>query len=261
VEIREASAEDLPGLAALPAADLPEEWTAWADEPHRTLVAVRAGQVVGAVNAAVVGPNEGWVEGLRVRGEDLALEDRLVAEAARLLGTYGVTLLRSAAPTDRVPGWVTRRMDEVCRFQVRVDGDPGPAAGVPPVPPEAAGAAAAVLESHLLRYARGLLPLGWRWRAFQAAMARAAARERRLLALDRQGAVLFLRRGPDRLVSAVTGSQTQALVAAVRSDPGARGRLACFLPQTSPEAEAFRGWPAHPWCPEGVAVYEGPVGA
>lgn len=261
MEIREASAEDLEGLAALPAGGLPEEWAAWADEPHRTLVAVRAGEVVGAVQAALVGPAEGWVEGLRVRGGDPGLEDRLVAAAAGLLAGYGATVLRAAAPAGRVPGWVARRMQEVCRFEVRVEGPSAQRPSVPAGAPADAGAVAALLESHLRAHARGLVPLGWRWRSFQPAMARAAARERRLLSLDAHSALLFLRRGPDRLVAAVAGPHAQPLVGAVRSDPGARGKVACFLPQGAPEAAALKGWSAHPWCAEGVVVYEGPVGA
>jgi hypothetical protein len=261
VEIREPSPEDLAGLAALPAEGLPEEWAAWADEPHRTLVAVRADQVVGAVHAALVGPSEGWVEGLRLLQPDPDLEDRLLAEAAQLLGAYGATVLRSAAPAGRTPGWVARRMREVCRFQVRVDALSADGTSARALAPEAAGTVAAALESHLVQHARGLVPLGWRWRSFHVAMARAAARERRLVSLEGHGAALFLRRGPDRLVAAVTGPQPEVLVGAVRSDRGARGKVVCFLPELAPEVHAFRTWPAHPWCPDGVAVYEGPVRA
>lgn len=259
VEIREISAADLAGLSTLPAGDLPTEWELWADEPHRTLVAVRAGGVVGAVHTAVVGPSEGWVEGLQVRESDPSVEDGLVLEAAQLLRSYGVTVVRSAAPVGRAPAWVARHMREVCRFQVRVGGPSGKDTDARLVAPKAATAVGALLEAYLRAYAGGLVPLGWRWRSFRTAMAQAAARERRLFSLDSCGAVLFLRRGEDRLVAAVTSPQPQALVAAVRWDPGAKGRIACFVPHTAPEAEAFQAWPPHPWCPDGVVVYEAPT--
>ncbi len=243
----------------MPPDSLPDDWAAWADEPHHTLVVVSAGEVVGAVHAAVVGPSEGWVEGLRLREPDPALEDRLVGEAVGLLRGYGAEVVRSAAPVDKAPGWVRRRMREVCRFQVRVSAPTAEGLSARATAPEAAGTVGAVLEAHLLAHARGLVPLGWRWRSFRIAMARAAARERRLLSENGRGAVLYLRRGPDRLVAAVTGQEPRRLVGAVRSDPGAHGKVACFLPEPAPEVAAFQDWPTHPWCPEGVVVYESAV--
>jgi len=260
LEVREPSQEEVASLASWPDGTLPPEWLAWADEPHRVLVAAEGAQLVGAVHVAVVGRTEGWLEGLRVveEGRRQEAEDRLVAAALEVLHGYGVGAVRTACPVGPTPQWVARAgFVEVARFVVRLapedlaPGGSGRPAGAAEVAPAAERLARALRERDA-----GLVPLGWRWRAFGPEMARAAAREGRLLVDPAGGAALALRRGPDRLVAALAADEPAGLLATVRSEVGGGGRLACFLPQGCPEVLAVAAWPAHPWCPEGVVVYE-----
>lgn len=259
VEVREPSPEDLASLAAWPDGALPPEWLEWADEPHRVLVAADRGRLVGAVHLAVVGRAEGWLEGLRVRedgGEDA--EDRLVDAALEVLHGYGATAVRAAWPAGSCPQWLRRAgFAEVARFKVHLAPEgPGDGASGRAARAEEAGPAAEHLARALRGSAAGLVPLGWRWRAFVPDMARAAAREGRLL-VDRAGGVaLVLRRRADRLVAALAAEEPRALLGTVRAEVGEGGRLACFLPEACAEARALADWPAHPWCPQGVVVYE-----
>lgn len=260
VDVREPTHEEMAQLAGWPDLTLPPEWLAWADEPHRVLAAFEGGRVVGAVNLAVVGQGEGWIEGVRAKPDEVeAVADRLVAAAVEVLHGYGAVVVRTASPRGARAGWMDRAgFAEKAQFTVRLapPGPPPEAGAVRPATPREAGQVAGRLGGRLREQAAGLVPLGWRWRSFRTEMAAAAAREGRLLVDGKGGAALVLRRGGDRLLAALAAESPEGLVGAVRAELVEGGRLACFLPASSPEAAALEGWPAHPWCPEGVVVYE-----
>jgi hypothetical protein len=257
VEVREPHPEELDQLSRLPDGSLPPEWSSWADEPHRTLVVAHGGVVAAAIHLAVVGRGEGWVEGVRA-GEDGEVQSRLVQAALSVLDGYGAATVRTALPVGASPPWLAQAgFGPAARFEVRLA--PPQFSTVPrarPVASRGVGAACTRLESALTSRAAGLVPLGWRWRAFVREMATAAAREGRLLADDAGGVALFLRRGPDRLVAALVGDHPLDLLGCVQEEVQGTGRLVCFLAAASPEAQALSCWPAHPWCPEGVVVYQ-----
>lgn len=260
MEVREPTGPELAQVPD-PQGTLPPEWLAWADEPHRVLVAVQAGTVAGAVHVAVVGRGEGWVEG--VRGQDPEVEARLVAAALKVLDGYGVSSVRTALPAAVRPAWLERAgFTETARFWVRVAppdyAGPGAARAADR---QEAGAVSAWLHRELQARQRALVALGWRWRAYLPEMALAAAREGRLLVDGAGGAAMVLRRGPDRLVAALVAGSPLGILGWVRAAMPEEGRLACFLAAGVPELEALSGWPAHPWCPEGVVVYQRPGGA
>ncbi len=259
MDVREPTQQELAQLAGWPDAALPPEWLPWADEPHRVLVAVEGGRLVGAVNLAVVGQGEGWIEGVRAEPDrEGAVADRLVAAAAEVLHGYGAVVVRTACPRGARPGWMDRAgFSEKVQFAVRLAPAGMPATGTArAATPREAGSVAGRLDGRLRERAAGLVALGWRWRSFRTEMAVAAAREGRLLVDGQGGAALVLRRGVDRLVAALVAESPEGLVGAVRAELTEGGRVVCFLPASSPEAVALEGWPAHPWCPEGVVVYE-----
>jgi len=257
VEVREPHPEELDQLPGLPGGSLPPEWLAWADEPHRTLVAVHGGVVAGALHLAVVGRGEGWVEGMRTE-EDREVQSRLVQAALSVLDGYGVVTVRTALPAGVTPPWLIQAgFGRVARFEVRVAPlEFSAVSGARAAAAWEAGAACVRLQDFLASRAAGLVPLGWRWRTFVPEMATAAAREGRLLVDDAGGVALFLRRGVDRLVAALVGDHPSGLLGSVREQAEGVGRLVCFLAAASHEAQALGGWPAHPWCPEGVVVYQ-----
>jgi hypothetical protein len=258
VEIRQPQKGELAQLAELPDGSLPPEWLAWADEPHRVVVAVDGTRVVGAAHLAVVGPGEGWVEGVRARPEADRVRDRLVEAALEVLHGYGVCVVRTAWPADSPPGWLERAgFAPRARFTVRLaGGQPRGPGAARPVDGRELRDAVSRLGRALGDRGAGLVPLGWRWRRFLAEMASAAAKEGRLLVDGEGGVALVLRRGPDRLISALAAHHPPALVSAVAAQVGEGGRLVCFVPEGSPEDVALAPWPPHPWCPRGVVVYE-----
>ncbi len=256
MEFRDPLPEEAGQLKALPQGVLPPEALTWEDEPHRVLVASAGARVVGAVNLAVVGPGEGWVEGVRLEpGQDPEVGGRLVQAAVAVLDGYGARVVRTALPASVRPAWLAAvGFVEAARFDVRWAPEQGrPAPLARRARPEEAGQLASRLRE-ALEGAQGLIPLGWRWRTFSAQMAVAAAREGRLVTEGEGGTALFLPRGGDRLVAAVAGRAAR-LVAALAAEPQVR-RVVCFLPSGSHQAGELAPWPAHGWCPEGVVVYE-----
>ncbi len=243
------------GVAALPA-----EWASWADEPHRVLVCEVEGRVVGAIHLSLVGPGEGWVEGARVlpefRGRGYARV--LVEEAIRICAGYGARVVRCACPTHLSEAAFFEHLGfrEVVRYEVwRADLEPAtPPTDVRAVEPRALKDLSPWIRQEMARRSRELLPLGWRFRILRDEMLRAAVRERRLWA---DGAVLFQRAGPDRVVNLLVGDP-EPLLGAVRADLPGPGVVAVFLAEGSPESPRLgtQGFRPHPWCPHGLRVLE-----
>jgi hypothetical protein len=265
VTVRELEPRDHPVLAEVDrqklAAILPPEWDAWADEPCRTLVAFRGAEMAGAVQVAVVGRSEGWVEGLRTASRgDSDTEDALVQEALAMARRYGALAVRASAPDGRVPRWVSRHgFKPVTRFDVLVaNASPeGLPPGVDVVQRKDAAATIEWLHDQATQRTGGLVPLGWRFRRFAAEIAAGAAREGRLIAQrDPPGAAVFVRRGGDRVVNVLFCAEPSRLLDAVRADLPTDGRVAAFVPAGSAESLRLRakGLVPHPWCADGLVV-------
>ncbi len=266
--IRTAGPNDAVELEALDRgvgfAVLPAEWASWADEPHRVLICEAEGRVVGAIHLSLVGPGEGWVEGVRVlpefRGQGYARA--LVEEAIRICAGYGARLVRCSCPTHLSESAFLEHMGfrEVIRYEVwRAVLNPAPVpAGVRAVGPRGLKDLAPWIRQEMARRSRELLPLGWRFRILRDEMLRAAVRERRLWA---DGAVLFQRAGPDRVVNFLFGNP-EPLLEAVRADLPGPGVVAVLLAEGSPESPRLKtnGFQPHPWCPHGLRVFERAVG-
>lgn len=266
-EIRPLLPQDRPSLEELDRATLqealPEEWEAWADEPHRVLVCGREGKVFGALHVAMVGPTEGWVEGVRVlpelRGQGYGR--LLVEEGVRVCAGYGALVVRCAVPGDRGELGFAERLGfrETARFDVwRAQLDPTERpVDVAPVRPGEVGQVAYWLRPEVARRSAGLVPLGWRFRMLRDEILGGAAREGRLWASERpQGAVLFLRARADRVIDLLVGSDPGPLVAAVRADMSAPALAGAFVVSGSGESRwlASQGFTGHPWCPHGLVV-------
>ncbi|MDR5682519.1 MAG: hypothetical protein QN163_00605 [Armatimonadota bacterium] len=266
LRVRESEPGDGPDLAELDrspgAGALPAEWDLWADEPHRTIVAVRGGQVVGAAHVAMVGRAEGWVEGVRTRTPgEVETEDALVREALALARRYGALVVRACAPASAPSGWLRRHgFEQVAAFDVLV-ADASPVTAPPDVEIVRRNDGAAWigwLRKELAERTGGLMALGWRFRRFADEIAAGAARESRLLAQrDPAGVALFLRRGVDRVVNVLVCAQPWRLLDAVCADLPAEGRVATFAPRESEESRRLReeGFASHQWCTQGLAVF------
>jgi hypothetical protein len=265
VMVREFEPGDGPGLAELDrqAAEgvLPAEWERWADEPHRTIVAFRGTQMVGAAHVAIVGRGEGWIEGVRVvpPGEAEA-EDRLVQHALSLARGYGALVVRASAPVGSPPRWLNRHgFEAATAFDVLVaDAPPGT---MPPnvdvVQRKNAGPVVTWLREEVTSRARGLVPLGWRFRQFAEEIVTGAVREGRLLAQrDPPGAAVLLRRGEDRVVNVLFCADPARLLGAVYADLSTGGPVAAFVLAGSEEGRRLRdqGLLPHPWCADGIVV-------
>jgi len=259
----------------------PDEWEAWAEEPGHALVAHDGGRIVGGIHVSLVGRTEAWVENLRVHPDawrqGIALQ--LVREAEGVARHYGAAVVRTAVPAHEYAAQAVaerRGYRQVLRCAVvQAPLPPGPAhipydAPVEVPSPDRAGDLVRFLESTgTLAGWRGLIPLGWRFRRIVPELVRGLIRDRRaIVAVDPaagtttvQAAALFAVRGAAVILSALDGSApgVQAAFWGVMEEAKARGAglAVVFTPQVrSLEPLALHGWTPHPWCPDGMLVFE-----
>ncbi|HEV8338072.1 MAG TPA: GNAT family N-acetyltransferase [bacterium] len=260
-------------LALDPTPALPEEWDTWAEEPAHQVVVEEAGAPVGALHVALVSVTEAWLEGLRVRRDrqGAGIGGRLVAEGEALARRYGAAVVRTAIPAhDYAAQQVAERagFQTVARAVVHETPIPEGPIDVPydALVAEAEARDVAPLTSWL-RTAEtliawgGLLPLGWRFRAFRPELVKGLVRDRRVLRAGEtvEGAALFKVHGDAAVVAVLEGSrpQRQALAGAVALR--ARGQGASRLAFFAPDEEALRTIRErrpHRWCPDGLSIVE-----
>ncbi len=255
-------------------AALPEEWAQWAEEPGHGVAIEEDGRVLGTLHVTVVGRIEGWLEGLWVqrsaRGKGVGR--RLVQEAEGLLRGYGVTIVRTAVPSRDytalavAEGAGFSRHSEASVLVASID--PGPIA-IPydaQVEPATANEGLAIVrlinEAPALSAWRGLVPLGWRFRALQPELLKGLIRDGRVVRSGEhvEGAAGFAIRGQAAVISFLEGPRAhcQALFGAVAERARAAGatRVALFTPEPEPPAGIRAGFAPHPWCPDGLAIVE-----
>jgi ribosomal protein S18 acetylase RimI-like enzyme len=273
VDVREFLPDDAMGLAALDALvtppALPADWDNWADEPHRTLIAVDGGRVVGAAHYTLVGTGEAWVEGVRVlpelrrRGIGRQLLNAALAEAGR----HGALRTRCAVPADAEAARslaTSTGFSEEARFDALVaNGAPGAAADG--ARPAGHGDLGFVMSGFRGQWnpqpdRAPLVALGWRLRELSAQILGGAIREERLWVTDAPpGAALFLRCDADRVVGAIAAdgeASLGALLDAIRADMIEPGRIAVFAASGAGVANQLAGmsFQPDPWAREGFLV-------
>jgi GNAT superfamily N-acetyltransferase len=166
-------------LVDAPPADpaaLPPEWAEWSEEPGQRVSIEDDGRVVGMLHVIVVGPAEGWLEGLWVQpaARGRGVGRRLVQEAEDLLRGYGVGTVRTAIPSRDYEALAVAERAGFSRCTetnvLVADIEAGPidiaydAQVRPAEPPEGAAILHLLAASSLLGAWRGLVPLGWRFR-------------------------------------------------------------------------------------------------
>ncbi len=260
-------------LALDPGAALPKEWDVWAEEPAHQVVIEESGAPVGAMHVALVSATEAWLEGLRVRRDrqGAGIGGRLVAEGEALARRYGAAVVRTAIPAhDYAAQQVAERAGYRTAARAVLHEAPIPQGPID-VPYDALVAEAeardvASLTSWLrttetLVAWRGLIPLGWRFRAVRPELVKGLVRDQRVLRAGEtvEGVALFNVHGDAAVVAVLEGSgaQRQALAGAVAL--WARGQGASRLAVFAPEEETLRvirGRRPHPWCPDGLNIVE-----
>lgn len=257
---------------------LPTEWEQWAEEPGQAVRLEEEGALLGTLHAVIVGRQEAWFEGLWVlpsaRGRGVGR--RLVAEAEAAVRGYGATIVRTAVPArDYGVLAVAERAGFVRHGDtyVMVARIPSGAIDIPYEAQVAAARAADAgavtrtvqMEPSLAGW-RGLVPLGWRLRRFEAPLLQGLIKDGRVLrtgeapggAVD--GTVWFAVRADTAVVSVLAGppAHRQALLGAVAErarHEGAR-RLALFVADPGALDGVRADFVPHLWCPDGLVIVE-----
>jgi GNAT superfamily N-acetyltransferase len=189
--IREARTGDRAAVAAFTESTFPwgdyvmRVYDDWLTDPAgRTLVAERAGAVVGMARAALLSPTEGWLQGIRVHPQQrrTGIASTLLEAAAAWAAEQGALVVRLTAETWNLPARALFRKHGFGRSSSWFMGERGVGENSPTpegnggrrVPPperlrrsHAAEAPAAMMSwapGPLGRAARNLAPFGWSWR-------------------------------------------------------------------------------------------------
>jgi GNAT superfamily N-acetyltransferase len=165
---------------------VPHVWAEWLADPEGLLaVAEYAGRAIGLSKLTRLGPNEWWLEGLRVhpgfegRGVASRLHDYLVGYWER--SCSGVIRLATASFRKPVQHLCERSGFRKVGEYTQYAADPPAPAGGPPdfrplALPEAPEAVEFARRSPALPLAYGLMDLGWQWAAPGAVHFEASAR-------------------------------------------------------------------------------------
>lgn len=257
---------------------LPGEWAAWSEEPGLAVRLEEDGVLLGAVYAVMVGPTEGWLEGLWVRpaARGRGVARRLIAEAEGVLGHHGARVVRTAVPARDYAAMTVAEHTGFARTleaHVRVAEMPAGPLDRPyeaPVRPATMRDVPAILrridESPDLRAWHGLVPLGWRFRRAVTELVQGLVKDRRALVTgeEAEGACLFAVHDGDLVISVLAGAPAhrQALIAEVADRGRAAGaaRLVLFAPEAEPGVAVRSPWRPHAWCPDGLVVVEKTLG-
>jgi GNAT superfamily N-acetyltransferase len=269
-----------PGAPPDPAA-LPPEWSAWAEEPGKTVRVEDEGAVLGEVHAVMVGRTEAWFEGLRVQpaARGRGIGRRLIAAAEALVRAHGAMVVRTAVPARDYAALAVAertgfaRHSQAVVLTAEIPGGPpepeGPheARVLPATARETAALTTVLAASAPVEAWRGLVPLGWRFRRLVPEMVRGLIKDGRLLrAGDRQdrgaavGAAVFGIWDADVVISVLTGPapHQQALFdeALGRAPEGGARRVVLFAPDAAVTGGLRGTFAPHAWCPDGLVIVE-----
>ena len=264
-------------LVDAPPADpaaLPPEWAEWSEEPGQRVSIEDDGRVVGMLHVVVVGPAEGWLEGLWVQpaARGRGVGRRLVQEAEDLLRGYGVGTVRTAIPSRDYAALAVAehagfsRCTETNVLVADIEAGPIDIAYDAQVRPAEHPEEAAILDllaaSPLLGAWRGLVPLGWRFRQVRSELLRGLINDGRVVrsgesvegvaafAVHGRTAVIFFLEGPRGHHEALFGA-----VAEHARGAGASG-IALFTPEPGPPSGIRATFTPHAWCPDGLVIVE-----
>jgi len=259
-------------------AALPSEWAQWAEEPGQRVTITDGGHTLGVLHFAVVGPVEGWMEGLWVQpaARGRGVGRTLVQEAEDALRGYGVSTVRTAIPSrDYAALAVAERAGFNACIETNVlvaDVESGPIdiGYDAQVRPAEAGEASAVLQvfgtSPLFSAWRGLMPLGWRFRQIQSQMIKGLIIDGRVIRSGEsvEGAAAFAVHGTTAVIFFLDGPRTHhaalfGTIAEHARNAGAN-RIGIFTPERSAPAGVRATWAPHPWCPDGLVIVEKSLG-
>lgn len=257
---------------------LPREWAEWAEEPGHKVTIEEGGRVLGVLHVAVVGPAEGWLEGLWVppaaRGKGIG--GQLVREAEGLLRGYGVGTMRTAIPAREYAALAVAERAGFSRSteaSVLVAGIArGPiditydARARPATRADEAAIFRLLAASPVVSAWRGLIPLGWRFRQIRPELLRGLINDGRVVrvgetvegvaafAVHSTTAVVFLLEGPRAHQAALFGA-----VAEHARTAGA-DRIVMFAPDPTPPPGIRASFVPHDWCPDGLVIVEKTLG-
>ncbi|MDR7418443.1 MAG: GNAT family N-acetyltransferase [Armatimonadota bacterium] len=267
-----------PGAPHDPAA-LPPEWSAWAEEPGKTVRIEDGGAVLGVLHAVMVGRTEAWFEGLWVQpgARGRGVGRRLIAEAEALVRGHGAMVVRTAVPAREYAALAVAERTGFARHSQAVVLTAEIPGGPPEVPYEArvlpatsretAAITDALAASAPLEAWRGLVPLGWRFRRLVPEMVRGLIKDDRVLrAGDREdrgpvlGAAIFGVWDADLVISVLAGPppHEQALFgeALGRGQEAGARRVVVFAPDASVADRLRVALTPHAWCPDGLVIVE-----
>ncbi len=264
-------------LVDAPPADpaaLPQEWAEWSEEPGQRVSIEDDGRVVGMLHVTVVGPAEGWLEGLWVQpaARGRGVGRRLVQEAEDLLHRCGVGTVRTAIPSRDYTALAVAEHAGFSRCTetnvLVADIEAGPidiaydAQVRPAEPPESSAILRVLGASPLVGAWRGLVPLGWRFRALQPELVKGLINDGRVVRSGEsvEGVAAFAVHGPAAVIFFLEGPRGhhEALFGAVAEHArgGGASRIALFTPEPGPPSGIRANFTPHAWCPDGLVIVE-----
>ena len=267
-------------LVDAPPADpaaLPQEWAEWSEEPGQRVSIEDDGRIVGMLHVTVVGPAEGWLEGLWVQpaARGRGVGRRLVQEAEDLLHRCGVGTVRTAIPSRDYTALAVAEHAGFSRHTetnvLVADIEAGPIdiaydAQVRPADPPESGAILRVLgASPLIGAWRGLVPLGWRFRALQPELVKGLINDGRVVRSGEsvEGVAAFAVHGSTAVIFFLEGPRGhhEALFGAIAEHARGAGasRIALFTPEPAPPSGIRANFTPHAWCPDGLVIVEKPA--